>query len=273
MFGNAAGRKISVYRDEYYAKYALSLNYIDSNFQEILVGSSLSDHFPVQATPGIYNASLYGANLADILPIIDSATRRGRIRAVYLCLDPGMTEKSSPSTALRIEDLTREAWGSLTLLKTYFYYLTGPPSCDPDGVHTPFRTRDWWTDLSTVQRMQDDTRNAVQGFSIDPMAWEQLVRLAVMCRDRKVAFVPFLAPRACRRYSRLKSSLMDYLQKVSEIPGIDRVYDLNAAAEIDPELQRLLDDRRSFADGKHFTAEVAGRLWPMIYTRIRVKDS
>ncbi len=252
-------------------KYAVALHYLGQNFDAVLLGPSSSGTLPVnRATQGeaIYNASISGANLAEMLPIAERATRSPRVKTLYFCLDPYSVSTGLPKSPLRMETIERQAWGSTNLLKLYasnlLFRALGRWSglvCDAYGVYTFIpASHPWWTDPRIVE---EDRRRAESGYSLAPEAADQLEQLARLCRERGVQLRVFLPFRPASRYRGVQRSFARYRETVSSHLGGIEVYDPNL--DPDPEVVATLADNRSFRDGWHLVKDPSLILWRHLY--------
>lgn len=123
LFGDARGKSIKIYGDERTSKYLLSLNYIPSNFDGLLIGSSVSDNIDSGKFVGcrVYNASINGAAVAEIKILVDNVLARGNLKCVIISLYPILTESGDKRTSRMIP---HEYWASLGSISTLDFYRT-----------------------------------------------------------------------------------------------------------------------------------------------------
>jgi len=121
LFGDAKGKSIKIYGNERTAKYLLSLNYIPSNFDGLLIGSSVSDNINPRHFAGyrIYNASLNGATITELKILVDNILKKGRLKCVIISLYPILTISDKKQSS-RMNP--QEFWGSLGSLDTIEFY-------------------------------------------------------------------------------------------------------------------------------------------------------
>lgn len=266
VFGQPREGGIPLYYDERFCKYMLSLRYIPENYDEVLIGGSNSDNFPVALTSDssrrMYNASISAGNVCELLPLVERVTRQGRVKRVFFCVDPYHTKDANFKTDVRMESVAREAWGSIRLFKLYANIrggLSGKPYLfnDADGVLNTEgmpESENWFDENPHLLKREL--------FPFDPAAGEQLRELAELCRARQVELIPFLYVRPTVYYEQRGDALHAYAEKVGNCLGLE-VFEPNLCEA--PEIQRLLDDHSTFRDGIHLSKKGAAELWPLLY--------
>jgi len=117
-----------IYMDEKDSKYLLSLKYVPSNFDAILVGPSYSDHIETKNITAydIYNLSIAGGNISELNYLIKNVYLKRDLKFVIFCLDPFLT-KDYDLKSLQIIDNPRLTTLfsikiiKINLKKIYFY--------------------------------------------------------------------------------------------------------------------------------------------------------
>lgn len=259
VFRPTAGRALPIYGEERIGKYLHSLQYVTSNFDGVLLGSSVSDNLDPRdfRAYGIYNASINGGNAADILPIAENIFRSHRLRITIICIHRYLTNDSINKTDFMS---TREYWGALAspqLINAYVsrmavqhgivrlgydQYGTEQPIGDvgPDTVRKRIE--------ETLQDLEKGTA-AVGNYSIDPVAFQQLgevIQLARRGSDRVVIMYPPLPQPILRACSK---QLAAYQQKIARLVApTDLVVDFNS-----PAYESFRSDPRNFVDAVHLS--------------------
>jgi len=123
LFGDVKGKSIKIYGDERTSKYLLSFNYIPSNFDGLLIGSSVSDNIDPKEFVGrrIYNASINGAAVAELKILVDNVLAKGDLKCVIVSLYPILTEGDEKRTSRMV---SQEYWSSLGSIGTLDFYRT-----------------------------------------------------------------------------------------------------------------------------------------------------
>ena len=121
LFGDVKGKSIKIYGDERTSKYLLSFNYIPSNFDGLLIGSSVSDNIDTKEFVGsrIYNASINGTTVAELKILVDNVLAKGSLKCVIISLYPILTASDEKRTNRMVES---EYWGSLGSINTLDFY-------------------------------------------------------------------------------------------------------------------------------------------------------
>jgi hypothetical protein len=124
LFRPVKGRVLPVYHAERISKYLLSYRYIPNNFNTVLLGTSLSDNidFSTQYESAshikIYNASMMGANIAEIRPLVSNLLAGG-VRQFIICVSPYLTKNYGAKEVEFDDKLYYGALGSKNLYETY----------------------------------------------------------------------------------------------------------------------------------------------------------
>jgi hypothetical protein len=121
LFGDVKGKSIKIYGDERTSKYLLSFNYIPSNFDGLLIGSSVSDNIDSKEFVGcrIYNASINGTTVAELKILVDNVLAKGDLKCVIVSLYPILTESDEKRTSRMVP---HEYWGALGSISTLDFY-------------------------------------------------------------------------------------------------------------------------------------------------------
>lgn len=116
-----------VYGEERISKYLMGFRYIPENFEGVILGPSLSaniDPAPIDHMR-YYNASLMGARIQTILPLLENIVASDhKIRRAWVCIHPYMTQRDAESdNQLMRPEAYWSAFGSIHLLRVYFFAL------------------------------------------------------------------------------------------------------------------------------------------------------
>lgn len=122
VFGNVSGKKLVVYDNERSTKFLFSYNYIPSNFDGLLVGSSISDNWNtgLMTTARIYNASLMGGNISEEALIVDKVLQRSHPTIVLFLIYPYLTKSHGSRSGFMNPNEYWGALGSVQLAETYW---------------------------------------------------------------------------------------------------------------------------------------------------------
>ena len=112
IFGDSEGRELRVYTNDRLSKYLLSFNYIPSNFDGLLIGSSVTESYNLTKTDNvrIYNASVFAANVTEAKLIADNVFSVAPMKIVIFSMNPYLTFRHG---ILTNDMLPREKWRAL----------------------------------------------------------------------------------------------------------------------------------------------------------------
>jgi hypothetical protein len=121
LFREVKGRSIAIPVSERASKYLLSLRYVPTNFDGILIGPSLSVQLDTGKlhTLNVYNLSLFGANANELKIMAENTIKKGKLKAVIICLDPYVFHDSSLKDTRMQPEMYRAALGSTFTLDYY----------------------------------------------------------------------------------------------------------------------------------------------------------
>lgn len=264
LFRPAAGRKLPVYHAERVSKYLLSKRYVPANFNTIMVGTSLSDNLDFTAyndaghTMKIYNASIMGANISEINPIVDNALAGG-IRRVIICISPYLTKNSGGKEVEFGDKLYYGALGSKTLYESYVVGLIRHfnlmPSKFPKDQINAYGVNHY-NDMFQVSNVKEKIAAVIAGnkdeeIVIDSVALEQFRALIHTLKTQRVQYLGYFHPVPLeilhskqRDYDRFQQLVRDIIQDDT------RLIDFNA-----PDFQHFTTDYTNYIDHGHLSQQ------------------
>jgi hypothetical protein len=197
VFHDAHGRRLPAFGNQRIAKYLLSKKYVPSNFDAILIGSSMSANWNTGRIRAlrVYNESMSAANIVEEKSLVDHALSRPGIKLALLVVHPYLTNSHRFATVQLSERETVGALGSLTLWDAYkevFRY--GQPSSSPQSSDE-FGTEDFVASKKLnplLQRMMEPHKD----FEIDPIAMTAYQDLVGALRRQNVQIVFIVPPLA-----------------------------------------------------------------------------
>jgi len=221
LFGDVRGKLIPVYTNERTSKYLFSYNYIPSNFEGLILGSSVSNNLNVKDFKQyqIYNGSLSGANYTELRLIAENVMTHGNLKFIILCIYP----YSARSHGRRSSFMTpHEYWESLGSQATFDLYrnkiliLLGIKELKRDeyGFH------DSNTDKIIDSRRQISEvayaykKNGYNTF-IDDMAYQDLAKIITLARTKDVRIIAYFHPHPYEIYAAQKDNFNDFRDKIS----------------------------------------------------------
>jgi hypothetical protein len=259
LFGDARGLSRPVYLDEAQTKYLLSMNYVPSNFDGLLIGSSITDDWDTGRVRNVrmYNASIEGANISEEKLIADNILDRGRLRVVLLTEWPYMTASHGRLEGGMEPRLYWEGLGSLRLLYSYKEWLRvrtrrGHLRNDVNGVglldydETP-GLNEWRAHPKAFKTEQ---------FSIDPVAFAEYRDVMRRAQQSGALVVRLIPPVYYDRWLASQASYTEYFRKVNELfPASGPLIDCNTT-----ELSDFRKKRENFLDGIHLSGDASSWL-------------
>jgi hypothetical protein len=260
LYRPVKGRALSIYGEERTAKYLHSFRYIPENFDGVLLGSSVSDNFNTKEFAGhrVYNASINGGNVADLMPIAINVFRTGELKLAIVCIHRYLTLDHAPKTDLMNPRQYWAALGSPQLLTAYLSLLAAREGL----VRRPYDDRgtllfgadtDSQGSRKTIEKTLPGIRRgteSVGNYSIDPVALAQLndvIRIARRGSRQLILFHPPTPESVLELRSDAFAHYRDTINALAR-PG-DIVVDFNGAGYAD-----LRSDYNNFVDAVHLSA-------------------
>ena len=113
IYGDSKGRELRIYNTDFRSsKYLLSLNYIPSNFDGLLIGSSAIKSYDLTKVDNfrVYNVSFAGTNATEQKIIADNVFSVAPMKIVIFSMNPYLTSRHGTLTNPM---LPREKWRAL----------------------------------------------------------------------------------------------------------------------------------------------------------------
>ena len=113
IYGDSKGRELRIYNTDFRSsKYLLSLNYIPSIFDGLLIGSSAIKSYDLTKVDNfrVYNVSFAGTNATEQKIIADNVFSVAPMKIVIFSMNPILTHSHGPLTNSM---LPREKWRAL----------------------------------------------------------------------------------------------------------------------------------------------------------------
>ena len=256
LFGDVRGRPYNLPGGnmERLGKYLFSFNYIPSNFDGLLIGSSISDNWDTSVLQcgRIYNASINGGNISEEALIAQNVLRRRRLNAVLFIVYPYLTETDGPKSAYMTPHEYWAALGSIQLLK---FYATkwGPRSRRAEMEFSPYGQFRF-----EVPRQSGAAAVApIADFPVNEDAFAEYAALVEHAR-RNSATLKGIVPLVTKASREVLGPAYDrYNSRVRTLfrPG-EEIIDLNLL----PELSSVAADAGNFPDGHHYSLAAAAKI-------------
>jgi len=216
IFGDSEGRELRVYTNDRLSKYLLSFNYIPSNFDGLLIGSSVAESYNLTKTDNvrIYNASVSAANVTEAKLIADNVFSVAPMKIVIFSMNPYLTFRHGTLTNYMYYG---EKWRVLfstqaliTQTVALLYSLFGiGSSVDAWGKKRSSidsNPEDQWPDLNHSVYLQTNE----DAFD----EYENLIKTARLQGARVIGFNP---PMYSKKYQLGKDLYESYAQRASSI--------------------------------------------------------
>ena len=113
IYGDSKGRELRIYNTDFkLSKYLLSFNYIPSNFDGLLIGSSAIKSYDLTKIDNfrVYNVSFAGTNATEQKIIANNVFSVAPMKIVIFSMNPILTHSHGPLTNSM---LPREKWRAL----------------------------------------------------------------------------------------------------------------------------------------------------------------
>lgn len=250
---------VRLYSNERTGKYLLGLGYIPHNFGAILIGSSISENWPITDVAGlpVYNISLSGGNATEERLILDNVLRSGHPSLAIVCIHPYITASHGRKSAYMNPGDYWGALGSIPLLREYAGAAVAarhgtPPLADEHGVNHFEATGEPDPRVAAL-RERATPAGPIRPLEVDEIAVREYADMLAALRARGTRIVGFIPPIYGER---LRVQAGDYaryyaLMRALFVAG-EPVYDFNA-----PEYARLTEASETFYDGAHLSAPAA----------------
>lgn len=266
LFRNPVHRSLPVYGDERVAKYLLSGRYVPSNFDGVLIGSSVSANWNVAAmgTVRLYNESVNGGNAVEEKAILDRVVNGAGTRLAVLIVHPYITASHQFKT---VELSPRVVWGALgsqNLLDAYKNALNirlGRESQTFDAAGTE--------DFGNVPHQLNSDLQALfaspDEFPVDGIALQAYRDMVTELHARNIPLAFVVPPTAESLFRPRRDAFVRYSQQVlaCRLPT-DPVLDF-----LTDEFADLRKDESLFLDGAHVRTSASGRVTAVLDARIR----
>jgi hypothetical protein len=255
IFSDQTGQSRMVYGDERVAKYLLSTRYVPTNFDALLIGSSVSANWNAGLINSFrtYNESLNGGNVVEQEAIVDQALERPGVKAAVLLVHPYFTSSHNFETVELTPRIKLGALGSTSLLSAYKNAVNIRLGRE-EQTYDRFGSNNFDTAARKLNPKLEKMLKSAGDFEIDEIAMRSYFRLIdkLHQRDIRILFVvpptstPLLTPKraAFERYQALITPHM---------AAGDLLLDINSA-----DYAGLRDDPENYTDGVHMRPAAAG---------------
>jgi hypothetical protein len=256
IFRDPRGRELPIYASEGRAKYFLNLRYVPRNFDAVLIGSSVSDNWPVQDIRSfkVYNESTDGGNITVQKLLVERALREPGLRAVLCVVHPYITHKAGIERSDMSEDEYWGALGSLSLLQAYQRKAKvalgrGKPVWDQFGSEEVPAPPELNPELRAIMLPDGEVH-------VDETAFAEYRDLVAELRAKGIALAAVVPPTTEPLFEQRRAEMGRYVARMRALFAPSDVFlDLST-----PEHADLQRDPTNFKDGVHLTASGARKI-------------
>jgi hypothetical protein len=264
LFGGA-GRPRNIYMNERTSKYLMARSYIPSNFDGLLIGSSISDNWDTRQIQGfkVYNGSIAGGNISEEKLVAEQVFQRGHVRLAIFVVYPYLTVDHGRKSGFMTESEYWGALGSPQLLLGYGSRLLAGLGLEADAFNA-YGVRDFTLEIKPVDARAEMAkemdglrrmRGADPYYQADPVALGELSALVAQARAAGARIAVVYPPVYRERLELRRKEIEDYQGRVASLwRAGDLIIDLNAPGQGD-----IGADTAAFFDTSHLTRDGAAR--------------
>jgi len=258
VFGDVKGQRYLVYDNERTTKYLFGYNYIPSNFDGILIGSSISRNWNTGEITGVrmYNLSMDGANISEESLIVDQVLHRRHPKIAIILIFPYLTETSGRKSGFMN---TQEYWGALgsvQLLRAYGHkWLIDHGKVRED--FNEFGARD-----DEPPHGQPNLQAHAE-FVIDPGALNDYSDVLARLRSSGTKIVGVIPPTEIEHWNLDRGAYLAYYSRVLPMFHADE-----PVINLQTDLEIVVKDKSNFVDGYHLSNAAAQEVVHAINARL-----
>ena len=216
IYGDSKGRELRIYTNDRLSKYLLSLNYIPSNFDGLLIGSSATESYDLTKVDNfrVYNVAFAAANATEQEIIAENVFSVAPMKIVIFSMNPNLTYSHGPQTNSM---LPREKWRALfstqalttqavALIYNFFGQWSTVDAWGKKRLPIDSNPENQWPDLNHTEYL----RTNEDAFD----EYENLIKIARLQGARVIGFNP---PMYSKKYQLEKDLYDSYTRRASSI--------------------------------------------------------
>ncbi|HEY8934061.1 MAG TPA: hypothetical protein VIM65_02535 [Cyclobacteriaceae bacterium] len=273
LFRPVANRSLPVYYNERVSKYLLSENYIPEKFNTVIVGTSLSANLDIsefnneQSKLKIYNASLMGANISELRPVVDNLVQGG-VKRMIICFSPYMIKNSGSKEVEFGPKLYIGALGSKNLLDTYIvgiirHYNLMPAKFPRNQINEFGVNR--FGDLYKVENVKEKIEKVIKAdkeLTVDSIALHELQLFIEQLKDNHIQFIGYFHPIPAEVLASKRAAYENFERTVRQFVNDDsRLLNFNTS-----EFEYFTKDYSNYIDHGHLSAKGQDTLTKILIT-------
>jgi hypothetical protein len=260
VFRGARGERLRIYGETRTFKYLFAKRYIPTNFDGLLIGSSMSETLRTGSIGKfrIYNLSLNGGNITEEKTLAYRAYEHKRFEITIFCIHRYLTKDSGQKTHLLDPEQDTSPLGSPSLLQAYGLSAL---------AHAGF-TRTYYDEFGTYVGAKEDPATAsaalhetvraiqrgaagIEVYEIDPTARMELAELIKTAEARSNFVVAYYPPVPHDVLELTRERFLRYKQETSKLFSPQALLiDFNTDEYVD-----FRADTSNYRDGSHLSTK------------------
>lgn len=233
LFRPANNRNLPIYYNERVSKFLLSYHYIPQQFNTVIIGTSLSANLDItdfnhkQNAIKIYNASIMGANISELRPMVDNLIHGG-IKKMIICFSPYMIKNSGSKEVEFGPKLYIGALGSKNLFDTYVvgvirHFNLLPRKFPKDQIDEYGVNH--FSNLYKVADVKEKIALVIRAdkeLTVDPVALQELKEFVNLLKTNNIQFVGYFHPIPAEVLASKRVDYDKFEKTVREFVGDDK---------------------------------------------------
>jgi len=263
LYGDVKGSKYIVYDNDRTTKYLFAYNYIPSNFDGLLIGSSTTLNWNTAELTSVrmYNASLDGGNISEEALIADQILRRHPPKLVLVLIHPYLTDTYGRKSGHMIPQEYWGGLGSIQLLRGYWSRWKIEHGYKRKEFNE-FGTDNFFTHLPGG--FAAATQHQPPYF-VDARAFQEYRELIERVRASGARIVGVIPPMEMGAWKMAQEALDEYSSKARPLFRPDEpIIDLNV-----PEMDEFRKNKYNYQDTLHLAPDGASKVMKIIDNKLK----
>jgi len=216
IFGDSKGRELKIYTDARLSKYLLSHNYIPSNFDGLLIGTSATENYDLTKVDNfrVYNVSFSAANATEQMIVADNIYSVAPMKLVIFSMNPYLTYRHGT-----LHNYTLQREKSRALFSTQA--LTNQAVAFIDSLFGKWATTDAWGKrrmrIDEITENQWPNLNYSAYLRTNEIAFDEYENLIKTARLQGARVIGFNPPMYSKKYQLEKDLYDSYARRASSI--------------------------------------------------------
>jgi len=216
IFGDSKGRELKIYTDARLSKYLLSHNYIPSNFDGLLIGTSATENYDLTKVDNfrVYNVSFSAANATEQMIVADNIYSVAPMKLVIFSMNPYLTYRHGT-----LHNYTLQREKSRALFSTQA--LTNQAVAFIDSLFGKWATTDAWGKrrmrIDEITENQWPNLNYSAYLRTNEIAFDEYENLIKTARLQGARVIGVNPPMYSKKYQLEKDLYDSYARRASSI--------------------------------------------------------